>query len=516
MFEPIDRLLDKITSYRLMLYYLAGLLLAAVVLSLAGDIQYNPLAIIASVIVLAATSWAVNIIFARIFKAPTNNESWLITALILALIITPKFGIYNITFLIVAAGLAMASKYILTIKNTHIFNPAAIAVTLTALGPHQNASWWIGTAVLVPFVIIGGLLLTRKIHRGPMVASFFGAVLVATVIYSLLGDSSITESLHRALLGSPVLFLGFVMLTEPLTSPSTRNKQVWYAVLVGALLPPQIRILNFYPSPEFSLIIGNIFSAIVSPKIRLFPALKSKARIATNVIDFTFTPGQKLAYKPGQFMEWTLPHKAVDSRGNRRYFSLASSPTEPDLRLGIKFNKPGSSYKQAMLSLKNGVPIVAAQVAGDFTLPKDTDQKLVFIAGGIGITPFRSMIKYLCDTNERRDIILIYAARSQDELAYQPIFETARQQLGISTHYILSSVRGKLPNFVHSGHVSAKTIQELIPDYIERNFYISGSQLMVASIQHSLAELNVPRRHIKLDRFPGYTKVKQPPKKIVT
>lgn len=505
MFESVDRWLDGITTYRFMLYYLAGLLLVAVVLGAAGDMQYDPLALITSVAILATTCWAANRIFARIFMAPTNNESWLITALILALIITPKFETYDITFLIVAAGLAMASKYILTIRNTHIFNPAAIAVTLTALGPKQNASWWVGTAVLTPFVIIGGILLVRKIRRGPMVASFFGTFLVATIAYSLLGDSSIAESLRRAILGSPTLFLGFVMLTEPLTSPSTRDKQMWYAILVGVLLPPQIRILNFYPSPEFSLIIGNIFSTIASPQRRLFPVLKSRARIAANVIDFSFAPGQKLIYKPGQFMEWTLPHRGVDGRGSRRYFTLASSPTELDLRIGIKFNKQSSSYKQAMLSLKGGTPIVAAQVAGDFTLPKNTDQKLVFIAGGIGITPFRSMIKYLCDTNEQRNIVLIYAARNQKELAYRQIFEIARQQLGITIHYILSHPHGGLPRFAHTGRISSKVIQELIPDYADRNFYISGSQLMVTSVQHSLGKLGVPRGHIKLDRFPGYT-----------
>jgi Na+-transporting NADH:ubiquinone oxidoreductase subunit NqrB len=78
----------------------------------------------------------------------------------------------HVTFLLAASGLAMASKYILTINKKHLFNPVAIAVALTALGPRQSANWWIGTSVMLPYVLIGGVLLVRKIRRGRMVFLF--------------------------------------------------------------------------------------------------------------------------------------------------------------------------------------------------------------------------------------------------------------------------------------------------------------------------------------------------------
>ncbi|MEO6761152.1 MAG: RnfABCDGE type electron transport complex subunit D [Candidatus Saccharimonadales bacterium] len=491
--------------YKLVLYYLIGLLAVAIALSVTGGIQYNPLTIIVSATILAIACWVINKIFAVIFKVPTNSESWLVTALILALIITPKLGLYDITFLLAAAGLAMASKYILTINDAHIFNPAAIAVALTAFGPRQNASWWIGTSVLLPFVIIGGVLLLRKIRRWQMVGSFFVATFLATAVYTLVGHGDVVISLKQAALSSPVFFLGFIMLTEPLTSPSIRKKQNWYGLLVGVLLPPQVHILSFYSTPELSLVIGNIFSAIASPKTRIFPILKEKVRLAASAVDFVFASDKKLAYQPGQYMEWTLPHHNADIRGNRRYFTIASSPTEPDLHIGVKFYEKGSSYKEALLAADQNTQIVAAQVAGDFTLPKNTHQKLVFIAGGIGITPFRSMLKYLLDTNELRDIVILYAVSSLNELAYKDVLQAARLQLGVKIKFIVSNLNEFMPgDLMQSGYINTETIEQFIPDHSERTFYISGSHGMVASVKSNLAELKVSKRHIKVDYFPGY------------
>ena len=117
--------------------------------------------------------------------------------------------------------------------------------------------------------------------------------------------------------------------------------------------------------------------------------LKEKVQLAPDIYDFIFVPTRKFAFAPGQYMEWTLGHDEPDSRGNRRYFTLASSPTENTLRLGVKFYQQSSSFKSALLAMDQQSEIVAAQVAGDFVLPDDPRQKCVFIAGGIGITPFR-------------------------------------------------------------------------------------------------------------------------------
>ena len=204
---------------------------------------------------------------------------------------------------------------------------------------------------MLPFVLVGGVLLARKIQRGRMGLTFFLSAAAATVVFSVISHASVAASLHNLLLGSPLFFLGFVMLTEPLTSPPAAKGQTWYAALVGVLLPPQVHLLSLYSTPELALVAGNLFSYLISPKIKLFPVLKEKLKIANDTADFVFSINSKFTYQPGQYMEWTLPHDHSDSRGNRRYFTLASSPTEPDLRIGVKFYEKGSSFKEALIDM---------------------------------------------------------------------------------------------------------------------------------------------------------------------
>jgi ferredoxin-NADP reductase/Na+-translocating ferredoxin:NAD+ oxidoreductase RnfD subunit len=507
MFRAIDKLLNQVTMYRLLLYYLIGLVVAAIGLSLAGDLHFSAASIALSTTLILIVCWVINKVFATIFQAPTNVESVYITALILALIIAPftNYQLINITFLVAAAGLAMASKYILTYRKKHIFNPAAIAVALTALGPRQSASWWVGTTALLPFVLIGGILLVRKIRRGRMVFTFFCSALSATVLYTLLSKGNVMTALHNTLFTSAMFFLGFVMLTEPLTTPPTAKKQTWYALLTGIIFPPQFHIFSLYSTPELALIASNAFSFMISPKTKLFPILKQKIRITPDSVDFIFNPGRKFAYEPGQYMEWTLPHGDTDSRGNRRYFTLASSPTETDIRIGVKFYDQSSSYKDALLGMTHQSPIVADQISGDFVLPKDKKQKLAFIAGGIGVTPFRSMVKYLLDTNEVRSITMLYSARTTDDFAYKDIFEQARREIGLRTVYVVTDNNASVSHeHTRLGRINAELIKKEIPDFRQRIFYISGTQTMVTAMQKLLAGLGVPDGQIKYDYFSGY------------
>jgi len=504
--KAIDDFLNKTTMYRLLIYYLGGLLAVALIVGLFGSLGFSPIALLVSTAILLIACWSINRVFAFVFNTPVNHESSIITALILALLITPKLGQYDIMFLLAASGLAMASKYILTINDVHIFNPAALAVVITAFGPRQNASWWVGTAVMLPFVLAGGVLVVRKIRREQMVFCFFITMFLATALFTWFGNGSALVAIKQTVLTSPVFFLGFVMLTEPLTSPGTKGKQTWFGILVGLLVPPQAHIASFYTSPELSLVIGNIFAYIINPRVRLFPVLVQRVRIAANSVDFVFNPGKRLAYQPGQYMEWTLPHSHIDDRGNRRYFTLASSPTEPTLRLGVKFHEPSSSYKKAMLTMTDKTSIVASQVAGDFVLPKDPKRKLVFIAGGIGVTPFRSMVKYLIDKHEQRDVIVLYAASNAQDIAYRSVFEQARQELGIATTYVLTRPNPAQPleAYQRAGYVDDNVIRTTIPDYPSRIFYISGSHQMVAVTQNALGKLGIPKSHVKVDHFPGY------------
>jgi len=503
--EPIDKIIDQISMYRLLMYYLVALIVVAIFFSTVHVMHFNPVYIALSAVILVAVCWLINKILAAIFNAPINPESAILTGLILALIVPPKPTGFSLLFLIAVAGLAMASKYILTINNKHIFNPAAIAVVLTALGPKQSADWWIGTASMLPFVIVGGILITRKVRREQMVIIFLIATALATAFLPIAGGGNITVDLKNMVLNSAAFFLGFVMLTEPYTSPTTRNKQIYYAIIVGVILAPQFHIGSYYSTPEIALIIGNIYAYISGSKTKLFPTLQRKYKISGDSAEFAFAMDQPLEYQPGQYMEFTLPHAKIDKRGARRYFTLSSSPTENNLKIGVKFYEESSSYKSALLDIEKETPIVASNLAGDFVMPKDTKQKLVFIAGGIGITPFRSMVKYLIDVKERRDIILIYSANSEKDFAYKDILEEARHSLGLKVLYLVTGpLTGANKPFTVKGHLSGELIKHYVPDLKQRVFYISGTHSMVESLEESLLALGIKHSNIKIDFFPGY------------
>jgi ferredoxin-NADP reductase len=504
MIRLIDHFLDRITMYRLVMYYLAALIAVAVILSFAGILPYDPYALLFSTSFFIAVCWLTNTVFARILHVPANVESVYISALILALIVDPITSVHDLSFMGWMAVLAMASKYILTINRKHIFNPVAFAVAVTALTVNESASWWVGTAAMLPFVLAGGLLIVRKVRRFDLVFSFLLAAIAVTLTLTILAGDNFITAAQQIVLHSSLLFFAFVILTEPLTMPPTANLQVWYGVLVGVLFAPQLHIGTLYSTPELSILVGNVFSYLVSPKAKLILRLKEKLHIAPDVYDFIFTPNRKLSFAPGQYMEWTLGHENPDNRGNRRYFTLASSPTEDDLRLGVKFYDNSSSYKQSMLAMDDDTKIVAAQLAGDFTLPRDLRQKCVFIAGGIGITPFRSMIKYLLDRQQRRPIVVFYANRTVSEIVYRDVLDKAQQLLGIKTIYVLTD-KTRVPAGWQgkAGHINARMIATEVPDYMNCIFYLSGPNSMVEFFEDILIKIDVPRDHIKIDFFPG-------------
>ena len=490
--------------YRLVVYYLLLLVSVALLFSLFGLLPYNPFSLLFSTLFLVGVSWLANKVFSKTFNAPTNVESVYISALILALIISPAKSITDVVFLFWAAVLTMGSKYMFAIAKKHVFNPVAIAVTMTSLVAVGSASWWVGTGVMMPFVLLG-LLIVRKTRRTDLVFYFFIGAIFTIFGFSLMQGSNLMTTLKNMLLSSSLFFFAFVMLTEPLTTPPTKKLQTFYGIIVGILFAPQFHLGTFFTTPETALVIGNMFAYFVSPKYKVITTLRQKLQTAPNMMDFLFVPQKKIAFLPGQYMEWTLPHPKTDSRGNRRYFTIASSPTEDTLRLGVRFNANGSSFKKALLNMDTTTQIVGAQVGGDFTLPKDPKEKLVFIAGGIGITPFRSMIKYLVDLKQPRQIVQFYANKTVDEVIYYDVFNQAQAELGIRTVYTLTDTT-RIPQqwTGRIGRIDAAMIQQEVPDFKERTFYLSGPHSMVVSYEKALQALGVAEKRIKKDFFPGF------------
>jgi len=509
MIDRIDNSLNRITMYRLVLYYLIFLVVAAVALSFFGLLPFRPLDLLVSVSALVLVCWIANGIFARVFRVPANTESVYITAFILAMIITPRspsqyFSAGSAIFL--WAGVwAMASKYLLAIRRRHIFNPAALAVAVAAFTLNQEASWWVGTRAMMPFVLLGGVLVARKLARFDLILSFLAAECAVTLGTALAKGADVLSAGGQLLADSPILFFAFVMLTEPSTTPPARAPRIFYGVIVGFLFAPFLHVGHVYSTPELALLAGNVFSYLTSPKAGYRLKLEGVTQLAPDIHEFRFSGAGKFRFRPGQYLEWTLRHSRPDSRGNRRYFTIASSVDEPEVRLGVKFYPAASSFKRALLAMKPGSEIAASRLAGEFVLPADKREKLVFMAGGIGITPFRSMIKSLLDRNEQRPITVLYSNKSAPEIVYEDVLEEARERLGIKTMYTLTDADRVPPGWLGAtGRVDAEMIAKIVPDYRERTFYLSGPRPLVVGFEKSLRSIGIAKSRIKTDFFPGF------------
>lgn len=501
----IDRFLNAITMYKVVLYGLFLIALTAIVMGFCGVLFNTGLQLLASLLLLMVVCYGSNYLLARILKVPANAESSMITALILFLIVAPIASYADAMLMIVVGLVAIVSKYLLVIHHKHIFNPAAIALLIMDLAGLGISIWWVANPWLLPIVIIVGFLIVRKVRRFSMFTAFLLVSLIIMLVLGTMAGIEYKETVVAALTSWPLIFFGTVMLTEPQTAPALRLHQLIYAVIVAFFCSSQFHYGPFYPTPELALVVGNLFAYMVNSKQKLILRLLKKEQLSPNVYGFSFASDQPLQFKPGQYLEWTLPELHADTRGNRRYFTIASSPTESDVLLGVRTYTEGSSFKKGLLAMTAGDPIVVSQLSGEFILPKNKAQKLVFIAGGIGITPFRSMMKYLIDKREKRDVVLMYACAGERDFVYQDVFDQAAQEIEADIHYIVtekSNVTSKWPGKV--GYITKEMIQQEIPDFLERIFYISGPGAMVSAYKKLLLELNVSNAKIKTDYFPGF------------
>jgi ferredoxin-NADP reductase len=487
--DTADGLLDRLTSYRLLLYALLAILIWAVFAALIDQVAFEWYQIAGSAIWLTIVCVAVNFAASRLLNIPSNKESDYISAWILALILLPAQNLNDYLVLAAAGAAAMLSKYILVYGRRHIFNPAALGAFAVGRLFDYFPAWWVGTKFITPLVLVAGLLIMRKMKRYLMVSAFMLVYLAYIVInfYNLGLSGSLGHFIWIGLVSTPVLFFAYVMLIEPSTSPHKLNQMLLYAIIVGVLY--SVASLHF--APEEALLIGNIFAFAIAPHRRLALQLVHRKKEAKGIYSYVFGTETRLKFNAGQYLEWTLPLAKTDERGNRRYFTLSSSPTEDQLMFTVKEPARRSSFKTALGSLKPGDKMLAYQLEGSFILPKDGSQKLAFIAGGIGVTPFRSIAKFLIDSGQKRDAVLLYSADDPEEFAFSDLFKQALSY-GVKTRHVV-------------GRLDAGAIKDAVPDYENRVVYLSGPYGFVTAVRQTLLNMGVPRQKIISDYFPGYS-----------
>ena len=500
--RSIDRFLNSVTMYRLLVYVLGILSGLSIVFAFMGRLSASPTELVISLGLIVGSAYVTDRGFRWLFNTPTNMESSLITALILFLIIHPADSVVTAVALVAGGAISSASKFLLSYNGKHIFNPAAFAAAVLSLTGLQATTWWVGNSAFWPFSLLLGLAVVRKIRRFPLAIAFVAVSAALQALVYAYAHEPLIANMEQALIASPLIFLATIMLTEPATMPPRRNQQLVFACLIAVMYVMAWEIGPVKIYPEVALLLGNIYAFIVSPKFKVRLQLKEVQKISDRVYSYVFQPDRRLDFLPGQYMEWTLPGVPYDSRGNRRTFTIASSPTEQDVHLGMKYYEPASMYKAAFAELTPGAVVYGSQLAGNFLLQGNEHKKLAFIAGGIGITPFRSMIKYVTDKNMPVDIVLLYAVANPDEFAYAEQLKAARG-VGVRTIPIVTAAGFAAPGVV-SAQLNAEVIGKLIPDYGERLFYVSGPNAMVDATKQHLHVLGVRRKNVKTDHFSGY------------
>ena len=214
---------------------------------------------------------------------------------------------------------------------------------------------------------------------------------------------------------------------------------------------------------------------------------------AGDAISFIFEPENKIQWVAGQFLIYFLPHETPDIRGKQRFFTISSAPFERHIMLTTRiFPDNPSSFKKALNEMKPGDTIDAKGPDGDFTV-LGPNKHFVFIAGGIGITPFRSIIADLAHKNLPLNITLLYANSTSEFPFKDELEKIADDNPNFKIHYIVSPQ-----------HIDEDVVKQTVPNLSEPIFYVSGPEKMVEILSEMLMKMGISEDHIKQDFFPGY------------
>ena len=217
------------------------------------------------------------------------------------------------------------------------------------------------------------------------------------------------------------------------------------------------------------------------------------------MVSYRFPRPDELSYRAGQYMLVTI------KSGEKELlhpFSLSSSPSEMNY---VEFTKrlTESEYSKTLRAAKPGDWARIDAPYGTFTFQGEYP-KIVLLAGGVGITPFRSMCRYCTDKQVSSSIILLYGNRTENEIAFKTEFEEMqRENLNLRVVFILNEANSQWKGL--TGFITADLIKNLVPDYRERIYYACGPPGMVKAMETTVASLGLPPSHLRLEVLAGHT-----------
>jgi ferredoxin-NADP reductase len=233
--------------------------------------------------------------------------------------------------------------------------------------------------------------------------------------------------------------------------------------------------------------------------------IKEKREVAKGTLMVTFDlGGEELDWTPGEYF-WVelLDPPYEDEKGSRRHITVVTSPTEGGA-LGLATRLRDSAFKKSLAELPEGSAVEVEQPKGSFLLPEDSSKDYVFLAGGIGITPFRSMLRYIADKGlDDYRITLVYSNRDRESTAFfDELQELESTVPGLRVVFTMDED----PSWGgESRRISPEMLEDVVGgDLSSFHFMIAGPPGMAKAVQAAILEAGVPEEQVKSDSFSGY------------
>lgn len=504
----IDAVLSRVTSYRLITLVLSALVVISLVLGSIGTLSASPVELALSLAVVVGVAYLSNMIWALLWRVPARGESAVITGLLLFFLMWPSSTPKDLGWSAVAAGVATLSKYLLRWRGRHIFNPVAVGAVAISLAGAAGAAWWVATPTMLLPVAVGGFLVVRRTGKAHLVATFLIIVLALTTLRLLDSGTGLGDSIAMALESYPWVFLAAFMLTEPRTLPARRWQRLVFAAVVAVVaavpLSGHVGSVSIRTSPELALIVGNIIVMLMGTRGVGALEVITQRKIGAGMHEVTLRSEHHPTFVPGQYLDIDVPHRRADTRGTRRSFSITSGP-HGDLAVAFRVPDRASSYKKALVALNPGDRVQGSVIAGDFLLPKDPTTPLLFIAGGVGITPFIAHFRGITASQIPRNVVLIYAVSSLADVIYADVLMDSRVRVVIVSPESWNELPFDPPaNWTHHQvrEIPDVLLGELVEQQPNRAAYVSGPPAMVDSVRGQLRLSGF--RAIHTDSFFGY------------
>lgn len=233
-------------------------------------------------------------------------------------------------------------------------------------------------------------------------------------------------------------------------------------------------------------------------------ALRRREIVAERTIALYFEKPPRFEFIAGQTIDLTLIDPSeTDAEGNSRTFSIASAPQEPEIAVAVRLRP--SAFKRTLATMPPGTAVQIDGPMGGFTFDDDTFRPVVFVAGGIGIAPFRSMIVDARSRGVRRDLWLFYANRRPQDAAFLGELKALAEVMTTVRVVATMTAPGGAETWPDErGRIDLAMLRRWVPDLLAPTYYVAGPPEMALGLHRMLVDAGVSRRDVRVEEFVGY------------